>query len=378
MTHKGFILIVDITGYTAYLSQTELSHAQEILEALMNTLVDHLHPPIIISRVEGDGIFAYTQENCFLQGQTLLEALEHLYCSFAFELAHIKRNTTCTCQACARIPELGLKMIAHFGEFGLQNIGQRTDLVGTDVNLAHRLAKNTIKENTNISDYAFFTAACIEALHLNDFANKTMKVHSESYEHLGNVDGYVYDLYPVWQRDLERRRVILPPEDIALETSIFLPVSPPIAWDYLLDPNIRRMFLGSDKIDTSKIDGRMTIGSQYHCAHGDMVFDQVVLDWQPFEYFTIEQMIILPGNIKASALSMTRLEETRSGTQVTFFFDKGSSQNPLGRLMMRMAWSKNKEMIVNSSATTEKVILDAIAANEKSETPLIKMPAEAV
>jgi hypothetical protein len=378
MTQKGYILIVDITGYTAYLSQTELAHAQEILEALMNTLVDHIHPPMIISRVEGDGVFAYTLDNCFLQGQTLLEALEHLYCSFAFELAHIKRNTTCTCQACKRIPELGLKMIAHYGEFGLQNIGQRTDLVGTDVNLTHRLAKNSVKEKTGVSDYAFFTTACIDALHLRDFAEKTMVFHTETYEHIGGVEGFVYDLYPVWQRDLERRRVILPPEEIEFETSMFLPVSPPIAWDYLLDPGIRTLYLGADKIDTSKVDGRMMAGSQYHCAHGDVVLDQIVLDWQPFEYFTIEQNFFLPGNMKGSARSMTRLEESSGGTLVTNYYTRGRASNPLARLMLRMMWGKMKEMVVEGNAATERIILEAIEAAAKPDMPLIKMPAQAV
>jgi hypothetical protein len=72
MTHKGYMMIADITGYTAFLSKTELTHAQEILEALMNTLVEHIHPPIVISRIEGDGVFAYTFEDCFLQSQTML------------------------------------------------------------------------------------------------------------------------------------------------------------------------------------------------------------------------------------------------------------------------------------------------------------------
>lgn len=378
MTQNGYILIVDISGYTAYLSKTELTHAQEILEALMNTLIDHLHPPILISRIEGDGIFAYTLENCFLQGQTLLEAIEHLYCSFTFELDYIKRNTTCTCQACALIPELGLKIIAHYGEFGIQKIGQNTDLVGTDVNLTHRLAKNTIQETTGVSDYAFFSSACIDALHLRDFAEKLMVKHNETYEHIGDVDGFVYDLYPVWQRDLERHRFLLAPEDTDLQTAFHLPVSPPVAWDYLLDPTIRRMFLGSDQIETSKINGRMMPGSQYHCAHGDVVIDQVVMDWQPFEYFTLEQRMPLPGNFMGRSIQMVQLEEKDDGTQVTFLFSRPESANLIVKLMLRMSWGKMKEMMVEMTAGTHQVLLDAIAANAKPEIPMIKMPAEAV
>lgn len=373
MTQKGYILIVDITGYTAYLSQTELTHAQEILEALMNSLVEHLHPPIIISRIEGDGIFAYTLDNCFLQGQTLLEALEHLYCSFAFELEHSIRNTTCTCQACALMPDLGLKMIAHFGEFGIQTVGDRTDLVGTNVNLTHRLAKNTIRESTNIDEYAFFTKDCIEALNLKDFAEKAMAPHKESYEHIGEVEGYVYDLIPVWQRDRERRRVTLPPEEVVIETVMDLPVSPPLAWDYMNDPVVRASYLGSDSVTVSKVGGRMTIGSKYHCAHGDNVFDQEILDWQPFDYITYKQALHLPGNMRATVLMMVKLEEIPEGTRVITFYSKPVSSNPLGNLMMKMGWKKMEQSVQEGSDFTEKILLEAIEANANPEVPRIKI-----
>ena len=41
----GFLLIADITGYTSYLSHSELEHAQEILQALLELLIDHTKPP---------------------------------------------------------------------------------------------------------------------------------------------------------------------------------------------------------------------------------------------------------------------------------------------------------------------------------------------
>jgi hypothetical protein len=33
-THEGYLLIADITGYTRYLTESELEHAQETLAAL--------------------------------------------------------------------------------------------------------------------------------------------------------------------------------------------------------------------------------------------------------------------------------------------------------------------------------------------------------
>jgi len=52
-TYEGCLLIADITGYTLYLSQSELEHAQETLAALLRLLVDHTRPPLVISRLAG-------------------------------------------------------------------------------------------------------------------------------------------------------------------------------------------------------------------------------------------------------------------------------------------------------------------------------------
>jgi hypothetical protein len=35
MIQRGFLVLADVSGYTAYLTQTELEHAREILDALL-------------------------------------------------------------------------------------------------------------------------------------------------------------------------------------------------------------------------------------------------------------------------------------------------------------------------------------------------------
>ncbi len=377
MTQKGYILIADITGYTAYLSQTELTHSQEILESLMNTLVEHIHPPIIISRIEGDGVFAYTLEDCFLQGKTLLEIIEHLYSAFANDLEHMKRNTTCTCQACRLMPDLDLKIISHYGEFGLQTVGDRTDLVGTDVNLTHRLGKNSITEKTGVEAYAFISEACIEAMRLKSFADKKMIPHAESYEHIGEVQGYVYDLHPIWERERQRRRVIVSPEEADLDTNFTLPVSPAMAWDFLNDPMVRAQYFNADNMGTTKIDGRMMVGSQFHCAHGDVVFDQVILDWQPFDYLTYDHAFTIKGSLKACMRFTFQLEEQSDGTNVRMLVTKPVSSNPIAKAITMLAWKSIKEGLTQSRDHSHQMLLEAIEAKANPEIPKIKIPVPA-
>ena len=58
MEQRGFILIADITGYTAYLNDSELEHAQGTLTDLLELLIDHTRSPLIISRLEGEAYHA--------------------------------------------------------------------------------------------------------------------------------------------------------------------------------------------------------------------------------------------------------------------------------------------------------------------------------
>src|SRR5262245_12857994 len=121
-TRKGHLLLTDLTGYTAFVTHSELDHAQDILRSLFNTLLAELRDPWRVCEVEGDAIFAYAQEESIGKGQTLLEVIERLYSAFASSREQMLRNTTCGCVACRSISGLDLKFVAHFGAFVLQRL----------------------------------------------------------------------------------------------------------------------------------------------------------------------------------------------------------------------------------------------------------------
>ena len=52
----------------------------------------------------------------------------------------------CRCNACRNINALDLKFFVHYGEFGIQRLDAHEELIGTDVNLIHRLLKNTVNQ----------------------------------------------------------------------------------------------------------------------------------------------------------------------------------------------------------------------------------------
>src|SRR3972149_2782867 len=108
VTKHGYFIIADISGYTSFVAKTELEHSHEILSELLELLVSRFQPTLTVSKLEGDAVFAYTSKEVFIRGETLVDFIESIYVAFRDKQFSMKRNTTCTCNACRNIPSLDL------------------------------------------------------------------------------------------------------------------------------------------------------------------------------------------------------------------------------------------------------------------------------
>ena len=287
----GYMLLADISGYTAFLAQTELEHAQEILGDLLDTIQQRIQTLLTVHKIEGDCVFAYRSDAAVLRGETLLELIEATYADFRQRMKSVRRHTTCTCRACQSIPMLDLKFMVHFGEFALQRIGGARELAGSDVNLAHRLLKNHVTERTGWRAYALFTQAALDrmGLQLEDLVESL-----ESYEHLGTTQAFAMDLLARHEARLESRRVVVEPAEALCSFSETFNVPAPVVWSWLNDPARRRLYTPGggtlEFVPVLRPAGRTAAGAVTHCVHGSKVsMRETVLDWKPFEYYTVEQ-----------------------------------------------------------------------------------------
>ena len=340
---KGYLLITDISGYTAFLTQVELEHAEGIMKSLFDTLVKEMKSPLTISKLEGDAIFAYAKEGSFVRGQSLLEAIENIYCAFALSLESMQRNTTCTCKACELIPTLDLKFILHYGTYMLSEIAGRQELSGTDVILAHRLLKNKISEATGVIAYAFLSQACIDTLELGEL-KESMKRHTENYEHLGEISGYFYDLHEVWEKRRDSRSIYVDPDESWFKVEIDVPAKPALVWDYLADPKLRRHWLQADGMTAIGSDkGRLSVGSEYHCAHGELTVLQTIVDWKPFDYMTLDVSFSKDQRFRLT----TRLTPNNGYTHVSWYFFKLGGSNFINTFITKRKTSKMQGMLTD-------------------------------
>ena len=318
MTQQGFLIISDITGYSKYINESELEHARDSLTALLSLLIRHTKSPLVLSKLEGDAVFSYAPASGFLQGQSLLDMIESTYASFRKALELMVLNTTCTCNACRNLPNLDLKFFAHFGSYMTQKLGTFTELVGTDVNLVHRLAKNHIREQTGFKAYAAFTQSVMDALGLEDFQN-SLTPHRETFADVGSVQMYVHDMHKVWERLKDIVRIEVRPEEANIIQEYEFPVPPSILWEYLTKPEYRAILLAASKMDLrNQVQGRTAVDSAFYCYHGDMETRQLILDWSPFEQFTTDDT-----NPFGTTTTITyKLEPTEAGTRSIMLMGK--------------------------------------------------------
>ncbi len=325
-TQHGYLVLADISGYTAYLAGVELDHAHEILSDLLETIVGRFKTMLTISKLEGDAVFAYAPEVKVPRGETLLELLESTYLTFRDRVEVIRRRTTCQCNACRAIPSLDLKFFAHHGDYIIQDVAGVKELVGTDVNLAHRLMKNHIAETTGWHAYALFTERALEHMHVWP---EGMYKQTERYEHLGEVKTQSLNLRAYYQALVEARRVFITAAEADFVHTQEFAAPPPVVWDWLNDPQKRVLYQGfTDVIPVIRPGGRSGVGTRNHCMHGQKLATiETILDWRPFDYWTIE--------VSSGPMVGTSQLEPLSGGSATRLHQHLIAKMPMPKFLLR-------------------------------------------
>ena len=191
-TQTGYLVLADISGYTSFIAKTEIEHAEKAISILLETIIEKLDGMLTIVKLEGDAVFAYIPDDQMSNCSAMLELLDNTYLIFRDSAKALFTQATCPCRACQAIPTLDLKFLVHHGEYILQHVAGIKDLLGNDVTLIHRLAKNHVAESTGWNGYVLFTGNCLERMQAD---KKPFIQQAETYEHLGNVETYVMDMH---------------------------------------------------------------------------------------------------------------------------------------------------------------------------------------
>ncbi|WP_242202073.1 DUF2652 domain-containing protein [Aestuariivivens insulae] len=260
------LFIPDISGFTKFVHETEISHSEHIIKELLETLIDANEMNLEISEIEGDAILFYRKGKKPTAAETLAQ-VQRMYIKFHTCLRKYESQRICQCGACANCDGLRLKFIIHYGDISINQVKSRSKLFGSDLIVAHRLMKNDVplKEYVLITDQLI--NACSSWVEIDQVAWATPN-HGEGHYDFGEVKYCYLPLAPLESH-------IPPPtiEDYAttlnmskvlsVESVITAPIE--LVFDVVSDVNAKHLWVLNVK-GSDKTNGEITRnGSTHRC-----------------------------------------------------------------------------------------------------------------
>lgn len=146
MEDKGLLFIPDISGFTRFVTETEIDHSRRTIQELLEVVIDANQIGLEVSEIEGDAVLFF-KFGPSPDMKVLSEQVERMFRDFHERLAAYEITRFCQCKACASVGKLTLKIITHYGEFTSYRVRQFEKLIGRDVIVAHQLLKNDIDQH---------------------------------------------------------------------------------------------------------------------------------------------------------------------------------------------------------------------------------------
>ncbi|CAN5504703.1 hypothetical protein BH23BAC1_BH23BAC1_30700 [soil metagenome] len=178
------ILIPDISGFTEYMTTTELSHSSYAIHKLINAIVNYVGEEYEVSEIEGDAVLMIRKGPAPSQKE-ILDTCLRIFNSFHLQRNWMQYRTVCPCAACVAIGNLTLKFVVHYGPLVEMKVGSFVKHSGTEMIVAHRLMKNSI----NNDEYVLITEKFLQQVPGSYEAIETEWVNAtEEYASIGKVD----------------------------------------------------------------------------------------------------------------------------------------------------------------------------------------------
>src|SRR3954452_10136091 len=187
MAESATILIPDISGYTEFLTKTELVHSSHIINELLDAILAPDQAGFELSEVQGDALLLY-RKGAPIEADALIRLCLSMIESFHTKVKIIERDSVCQCGACKTASNLSLKFVAHHGIVQEIKVRQFTKCSGVDMIVAHRLLKNRVASD----EYILATPSCAGFATLQPSAGElAWERASDEYPAIGTID-YLY------------------------------------------------------------------------------------------------------------------------------------------------------------------------------------------
>jgi len=183
MPDYATILIPDISGYTEFMSKTELDHSSHIINELLELLVESNKADLTLSEIEGDALLYYRKGDA-VEFDMIASQCTEMFRNFHSRIRLIERDSICQCGACQSTSNLTLKFIVHYGAIKEIKVANFSKASGLDMIIAHRLLKNSISSN----EYILATNSYLDRVQGNTSTAFSWQPSSEEYDAIGKLE----------------------------------------------------------------------------------------------------------------------------------------------------------------------------------------------
>lgn len=178
------ILIPDISGFTEFMTTSELAHSSHALNYLIEAIIEAVGDEYDVSEIEGDAVLLI-KKGPAPSKKDILDICLKIFNAFHFRRKWMQLHTICPCGACQAIINLTLKFVVHHGPLAEIRVGSFVKQAGTEMIVAHRLLKNSIANN----EYLLLTEKLLQqVVDSTDPIEMEWVNSSEEYPSLGKID----------------------------------------------------------------------------------------------------------------------------------------------------------------------------------------------
>ena len=182
----ALICIPDITGFTRFMAETDLTFSRKVIPPLLRSIVASNTLSMSVGEIEGDAILFY-RFGKLPALRELSDQCKKFYADFHEELESLRKEFPEDFEKYISSNKLSLKIVLHAAEMTSSHIGGMIKLIGEDVVVVHKLLKNSVED----AEYILFSEKLLSNYkeeEVRDFLNwDTLKDGKDEYEYIGEI-----------------------------------------------------------------------------------------------------------------------------------------------------------------------------------------------
>ncbi|RZN83350.1 MAG: DUF2652 domain-containing protein [Winogradskyella sp.] len=274
MKEYALYFMPDISGFTNFVTSTEIEHSKHIISELLEILLDNNIIELKLVEIEGDALFMYTTD--FPLFSELLVQSKKMLNAFSEHIQRYNTSRICECGACVSAQDLKIKFLIHYGEISFMRVKDIVKPYGADVIKIHRLLKNSIPSD----QYLLISQSTLDFYKEEESSISEFTINEDVYDH--GISQYAFtELKPIAKpSNIEVKLTSKPSREPEINFNIEISGDINKAINYISDLRNRTKWyklINNLEFDDFRINQAKTI---HQCIVGSNVVNVETLKWE--------------------------------------------------------------------------------------------------